>query len=146
MRRERNCSFFCHLSVLFSIFKISWPPQCSGGVSAVWKTHESPGCACNMEMLAWEAAPLWLHLLDALRSFDLMLMFKAIVSFHCLWQPDGDDMSFWSFSELALANLSPALAFDFSHFLYFKAFSHKHSNSATVHRVITTRWGCQTEI
>lgn len=79
MSREGNGSFFCHLSLLLYILTISCLLVFRRCISH-WKTHKSPGWGFPVEMLAWEAALLCPHLQPALRNFDLMIIFKAIVN------------------------------------------------------------------
>lgn len=89
--RERNCSCFSHLSLLFSILNGRWPSQCSSGDSlAIGKIHKSPCWAYFVEWPEWEAAQLCQHLRVALVTLGLSLMFKTTVNFLCNWQFNGD--------------------------------------------------------
>ena len=91
MRRERNSSFFYHLSLLFSRSEVTRPPQCSGDVLAIGK-FINPLVKPALQR-CWHDKQL--HCVQTciiLMNSGWMPMFKAEVHFPCHWQLDGDDM------------------------------------------------------
>ena len=141
MCNEKREKLFILLSSLSAVFQVRSYLTFSVFRRCVshWKVHKPPGQACSVEMPAWQATLLCLDLHYTLMNSGWMPMFKAEVHFPCQWQLDGGDLSSWSFTEIALANLLSELPFDSSHFLYLNASYHRHLNSVKVHQVVITQ-------